>query len=59
MKTEEKKLITKKELCELLGFSIWNIDNMIKKRKIKYYKIGKLVRFDYNEITNFLNGCKI
>ena len=45
-----KVLISKKRLGEVLDFSIGNIDNMMKTKRIKYYKIGKNVRFDLNDI---------
>lgn len=58
MSVEIKKYIDKRELCELLGFSIGNIDNMMRNKRLNYYKIGKSIRFNINEIEEFIKGCK-
>ena len=52
---EETKLLTKNDLKEYLGFSIGKIDLLMKEKEIKYFKIGKSVRFDKMSIDKFLN----
>jgi excisionase family DNA binding protein len=52
----EKKWLNKNELKEYVGFSIGKIDNMMKKNEISYSKVGKNVRFNKNEVDNFLNS---
>lgn len=59
MEIQKKKLLSKRDLCDMLDFSLGNINNMIRDNKISYYKIGKSVRFDYKEVDKFLNDCKV
>ena len=59
MKVESRKLLSKRDLCDMLDFSLGSINNMIKHNKISYYKIGKSVRFDYEEVDKFLKECKV
>ena len=49
----ENKLLNKKELSNYLGFSVGKIDTLIKNNKIEYYKIGRNIRFDINEVKTF------
>ena len=55
----ENKLLDKKELSNYLGFSVGKIDTLIKDNKNEYYKIGRNIRFDVNEIKNFTQKFKI
>lgn len=48
------RLITKDELCKFLKISKSKIDFMIKENSIPYYKIGKNVRFNFNDLENWL-----
>jgi len=50
----EDKLLTKNELCEFLKISKSKIDIMMKENSIPYYKIGKNVRFDFDDLKNWL-----
>jgi excisionase family DNA binding protein len=52
-------LMTKKELCEYLKCSVGTIDNLMKEGKIKYIKLGKMVRFDKQDINKTLGVMKI
>ena len=52
----EKKWLSKNELKEYVGFSIGKIDMMMKNNEISYSKVGKNVRFDKNEVDNFLKS---
>lgn len=51
----ERTILNKKQLSNYLGMSIGKIDNLIKDDKIGYYKIGKNVRFDLNEINVWIS----
>tara|TARA_B110000967_G_C18761730_1_gene498221 strand:+ start:704 stop:886 length:183 start_codon:yes stop_codon:yes gene_type:complete len=51
----ERTILNKKQLSNYLGMSIGKIDNLIKDDKIGYYKIGKNVRFNMNEINEWLS----
>ena len=48
------KLRNKKELSEYLNCSIGNIDKMMKEERIRFIKIGKLVRFDIDMVNEDL-----
>ncbi len=58
MSVNTKEYIDKRELCELLGFSIGNVDNMMRNKRLTYYKIGKSIRFKMIEINDFIKKCK-
>ena len=47
-------LLNKKQLSSYLGMSIGKIDNLMKDDKIDYYKIGKNVRFNLDEIKEWI-----
>ena len=51
-------MLNKKELSNYLGFSVGKIDNLIKHNKIGYYKIGKNVRFNVNEVKDWVSNFK-
>jgi excisionase family DNA binding protein len=54
----ERVLMNKKELSEYLRCSIGSIDNFMKNGRIRYIKLGKMVRFDKNEIDDTLGFIK-
>lgn len=54
----ERVLMNKKELSEYLRCSIGSIDNFMKNGRIRYIKLGKMVRFDKNEIDDNLGFIK-
>ena len=47
-------LYSKYDLCETLKLSVGTIDNKMKDGSLDYYKIGRSVRFDDNQIETFL-----
>tara|TARA_R110000851_G_C13097548_1_gene567659 strand:- start:4950 stop:5162 length:213 start_codon:yes stop_codon:yes gene_type:complete len=55
---KDRILLTKKDLSEYLKCSIGSVDNFMKDGRIKYIKIGKLVRFDKDEVDNNLGLVK-
>ena len=61
-KTDEnvhkKDLITIEDLANKLKISKAHIRLMILKRRIPYYKIGRLIRFRELEIDNWINTGK-
>ncbi len=59
MEEMQGMLITKKELCKYLKCSVGTIDNLMKEGKIKYIKLGKMVRFDKQDIDKALGIMKI
>ena len=54
-----KQFIGVKELAEYLGIRVNTIYMWTFQKKIPYFKIGKLVKFDLEEIDNWLNGKKV
>jgi len=50
----DRVLMTKVELSEYLRCSLGSIDNYMKNGKIKYHKVGKLVRFDKDDVDRSL-----
>ena len=49
-----ENLLTKKELQVKLKVSLGKIDMMIKNGEIPYYRLKRLIRFDWNEIIKTL-----
>ena len=49
-------LYSKNDLSSLLKLSVSTIDNKMGAGELRYYKIGKSVRFDEAMITEFLSG---
>lgn len=52
-------LISIDELAAILRIQKGTIYNWVYRRKIPYVKVGRLVRFDLNEIAKYLDGCRI
>ena len=51
-------LTDKKGLSNHLNLSVCKIDNLMKNKQINYYKIGKNVRFNLNEVNDWLSNHK-
>ncbi len=47
------------ELASLLQIHKGTIYNWVYRRKIPYVKVGRLLRFDLDEIAKYLDGCRI
>ena len=52
-------LIGPKEIAEYLNISINTIYSWINMRKIPFFKIGRLVKFDLKEIENWKEHQKV
>ncbi len=52
-------LLTIDQLVERLGTSNRHIRRLIAERRIPYLKVGKLVRFDPDEITRWLDDSRV
>ena len=59
MERIEEVLLNKKELSEYLNCSMGTIDNLMKGGRINYIKIGKMVRFDKEDIDKTLGILKM
>ncbi len=58
-RSKARILIDMAELSELLSISIWGIRWMVRNRDIPIVKIGRRVRFDRNEILEWIQNHKI
>lgn len=48
------------QVAKMLGISIWSVYRKANKREIPYVKLGyKLMRFDENDINNYINKHKV
>lgn len=59
MEKKGKVLLNKRELSEYLNCSVGTIDNLMKEGKLKYIKLGKMVRFDKEDIDMTLGVMKV
>lgn len=59
MNVLESKYLSKKGLCDYLGVSIGKVENLMYGGEIKYVKFGRNVRFDINDVENFMNERKV
>lgn len=48
-------MITKKELAKKLKVSVTTIDRRVEKG-MPHYKIGRLIRFDFEEVKQWIKG---
>lgn len=51
-------LINKREAANIIGCGVRTLDSWIRKGTLKYYKLGKIVRFDREEIIEFIKSCR-
>lgn len=58
MVKSERILMTKKELSEYLRCSLGSVDNFMKDGRIKYIKLGKMVRFEKDKVDESLGIIK-
>lgn len=56
--THNKTYLTFQDVCELLNISSHHLRSLIFKKKIPYTKIGRLVRFERNDLTTWLQSKK-
>lgn len=59
MKQNKGNLLNKKQLAEYLGLKAYTIDSWVSQRRIPYIKLGKCVRFDPDEIEEWLQRQKV
>ncbi|MHB1697548.1 MAG: helix-turn-helix domain-containing protein [bacterium] len=52
----QEKLLTVKEVSELLSVTPWTVYQLVYKKAIPYIKIGKITRFDRNKILRFIEA---
>ena len=52
------RYLNKKGLCNVLGVSIGKVELLMKEGNLPYIKLGRNVRFDMNDIEEFLENSK-
>jgi excisionase family DNA binding protein len=53
------QLLTIDQLAERLGITARHVRRLIAERRLPYYKVGRLVRFDPAEISQWLKTRRI
>jgi excisionase family DNA binding protein len=53
------RLLTPEELSEMLGVSIHTIYQWTCKRQVPFIKVGKLVRFPYDDVISWLDSNRV
>ncbi len=51
-------MLTKKEVAERLNMSTRTINRLMEKKAFPYHKVGKTVRFDADDIEEYLRSTK-
>ena len=46
------KLVDKKEVVNVLNISKGKLDSMIRENEIPYIRLGKVIRFDMNDVIS-------
>jgi hypothetical protein len=60
MAAGRKRMVSEKVYAELSGFELGKIRNdRWKKKGLPYYKIGRTVRYDEDEIYAYLQRCRV
>jgi len=60
MSKKPRQFLTKKELAEYLGLSIFTIDSWVsERREIPYIKMGRRVKFDLSDIQLWVENNKV
>ena len=56
----EKQYITETEVSDITGIALSTLRNdRLYKRKIPYIKVGRSVRYDHDDVVEFMESCKI
>jgi excisionase family DNA binding protein len=56
---QQYKLCTKQQVMDMLGISISKMDTLIRKKEIKYIKLGRQVRFNEYDVMDYVKGCEV
>ena len=55
----DDRLMSVTELAEHLGVGVRFIRRLVSQRRIPYYKIGKYVKFDRQEVEDWKNSVRV
>jgi excisionase family DNA binding protein len=50
----QPQLLTIDQLAQRLGVTVRHVRRLVAEKRVPYYKVGRLVRFDPAEITDWL-----
>lgn len=53
------QMLTIEQLAEWLGITVRHVRRLVAERRIPYYKVGRLVRFDSEEIKAWLGTRRV
>ena len=53
------ELLTIDQLAERLGITVRHVRRLVAEKRVPYYKVGRLVRFDPAEITTWLGTRRV
>jgi len=56
-KIDKDELLTRKQVCNLLGCSTVSLWNWAKKKKLVPVKLGKIVRYKKSDVELFIEEC--
>jgi excisionase family DNA binding protein len=57
---KQKPFLTKREVAKLLGLSVYTIDAWVsQRRELTYHKVGTQVRFNVEDIVEWLEQNKV
>jgi len=59
MGTSGRRLVDIDGAAEHLTVSVRYVRTLVGDRRIPYLKVGKYVRFDLNELDDWLDGCRV
>jgi excisionase family DNA binding protein len=48
------QLLSIDQLAQQLGITVRHVRRLVAERRVPYYKVGRLVRFDHDEIDEWL-----
>ena len=59
-RTPEKQFLTKKELADYLGLSVFTIDSWVsQRREVPFVKMGRRVMFDMGDVRTWVEANKV
>ncbi len=53
------QLLTIDQLAQRLGITARHVRRLVAEKRVPYYEVGRLVRFDEAEITQWLHGRRV
>ena len=53
------ELLTIDQLAQRLGITVRHVRRLVAEKRLPYYKVGRLVRFDPAEITRWLGTRRV